>query len=342
MHLHDLPARYVANVPDAVAGLFSLCDGPGHLHRPSHLGGLDFICLPRGQFRVGAVQRLGRSSFVGAFRNHGRNHPRPGSSLGEDPQTAYAVPPTPYQNASVVVTEELHRYGGIGVLGPDQNVRRSVVAENQVHLRPVDGGFDALRVAGEVKAVGLVGDVLVPAPEHRVVERGGELADTTAHSVDQLSPQQGARLHESVLLGPLSHMTVEAEGLAGWHQGVIDPVGEELDVGHPGCTAIVVGRVLRHQVADSQILDVFGGHVGLGALDLGQQPLALAARGESLQQVARRLHVDTDPRRRRVDYHPVVLVDLVVGVDRGCSHPIVYSRHLAGHQPSVDVQTHGR
>ena len=155
-------------------------------------------------------------------------------------------------------------------------------------------------------------DVLIPTPENCVVHGGGELGDTPSDGVDQLTCDDRACGHISLLLGSLTHEAIDAELLAGHDDGPIDGVGHGLDVDHPVLTARVIGGERRDEVADPQALQLFGGHVGVGVLDQGEltEPATGPAR---LQQLLRRqVLVDPGTSLARND------LDLVTGDEEFC------------------------
>ncbi len=108
---------------------------------------------------------------------------RLGPTLAGHPDVGLAAALLADQGAAVVEPEEPDRDRSVRVTGVDQDGVLPVVAELEVYGAPEEGGFDALGIAGEVVRVRLVLDVLVAAPEDRVVHGGGELAGPAADRV---------------------------------------------------------------------------------------------------------------------------------------------------------------
>ena len=179
-------------------------------------------------------------SSVGGYRIADLD-PFPGfGEVGATEELALDLEPT-------VVPEEAHRDRGVGVAGIDDDDGVGVVAELEVGLWPRDRRLEELRVSADVDAVRGVLDVLVTTPEHRVVERGGELADPTAHAVGKLPALDHGGGNEAQLRGPLANGFVEREGLTGLDDHAIDDVGKAVDVLHPVLAAAVVGREFRDE-----------------------------------------------------------------------------------------------
>src|SRR5690606_25204643 len=93
-----------------------------------------------------------------------------------------------------------------------------------------------------------MGDVLVGAPEDRVVDGGGELTDASAHAHGHLSTGDDRCGQIALGSGAATDHRVQVEYLAREYDVPVECPGQTLDVLHPILTAGVVGRVPRHQV----------------------------------------------------------------------------------------------
>ena len=89
-----------------------------------------------------------------------------------------------------------------------------VVAELQVDVREVDRRLASHRVARDVEVVRRVLDVDVAAEEHRVVQRGRELADAAAVVLAESVLDEDRRLHVALLRRARPELVVQRERLA--------------------------------------------------------------------------------------------------------------------------------
>src|SRR5690606_34020224 len=134
------------------------------------------------------------------------------------------------------------------VRGPDRDRGPGVVPEDDVGGGVAEGRLDADRVAVDVDGVRPMGDVLVGAPEDRVVDGGGELTDASAHAHGHLSTGDDRCGQIALGSGAATDHRVQVEYLAREYDVPVECPGQTLDVLHPILTAGVVGRVPRHQV----------------------------------------------------------------------------------------------
>ena len=157
----------------------------------------------------------------------------------------------------------------------------------------------------------LVFDVFVAAEEHRIVERGGELAGATAdvdgaiaagnHTVDD-----GAGANVAFLDGTFAGMIVDREGLSRHHDGAVDLVGKRVDVGVAVLTARVVRRELRDLRERPHLFCHLGGEGSFLADHEGD--FSDAVLGCSLHDpLGDEASIHADPRARWVDDHLALL-----------------------------------
>ena len=178
---------------------------------------------------------------------------------------------------------------GIVVVGRDDlDGVIPAVAESKIRPAPAHRGIAADRHVAGVEHVAVAQDDVQIAEQHRVVQRGGHLADAAADT----GGGAPCLVDAGLLIAPgrraLPHRGVIPELLAGVVDLAVDGGGGQLDILVPSPRPGAFGGVGAQHIPEHAVLQLLGGHVGELHLCVRQK---LRARRGGIQLGLHRRHV---------------------------------------------------
>ena len=111
-----------------------------------------------------------------------------------------------------------------------QNIAGGVVSPHKVKIGVRDRRIPPGRIAGDIERMVMTFHNRKPGLVNGIEHRGGNLADATAHRIGVLAIDDGARSQEPLLLVAIPRCPVVRPRLAGFADGVVEYLGDQLDI----------------------------------------------------------------------------------------------------------------